>query len=208
MNFRTISIISILFVTTSLLSGCATVLSGTTQSVTFESDPSGAEVRIDDRLIGVTPTNVTLQKGKTRTVSFSKEGYKTVEREIAQSFNGLAIVSTIFWDLGTTDAISGAMWYYNPDSFYVQLVDQDESEASLDRRESEQRMISIVLNHYPEFSQDLVRGEGQYLSALMAEATRAPFDVEIDLDSLRDLHARSTDAGDFTDRFLESVRTE
>jgi|GEM_PF-1392805 len=190
-------------------SGCATVLSGTTQTVTFESQPKGAEVRVDDRLIGATPTSITLRKGQSKTVSFSKSGYQTIERELSRRFDGLAVISTIFWDLGTTDAATGAMWQYDPDSFYVQMVaeqkSEDSDEADAERRkeaEASHRLARLILNNYPELSGDLQRGEGEYLDAVLKELERSEEFSPVSVSTMQSLHEESTRPVDFMNRLL------
>ena len=45
-----------------LTSGCATLFTGTTQSVTIDSQPQGANIVIDGQLIGTTPARVRLDR--------------------------------------------------------------------------------------------------------------------------------------------------
>ena len=60
------------------ISGCATVISGTTQTLTFNSEPTGAEVYLDGARIGSTPVSLSVKKNEKDTVMIQKEGYKTV----------------------------------------------------------------------------------------------------------------------------------
>jgi hypothetical protein len=75
-HFLTIlTFILILLTTTS----CATIFSGSTQSVTFQSEPPQADVitvnkKGDEKTIGVTPCTVEISK-KTRDIKFVKENY-------------------------------------------------------------------------------------------------------------------------------------
>ena len=43
-----------------IFTGCATVISGTSQEITFESSPSGATVYLDGERYGVTPFTLSL----------------------------------------------------------------------------------------------------------------------------------------------------
>lgn len=107
-----------------ILSGCATVLNGTTQSVTFDSLPQGAEILIDGALVGVTPLTMTLEKNAKDTVMVKKDGFKTISRDLTKKFDGVAVIN-IFWDLSTTDAITGAIKQYEPNSYYFELQAKD-----------------------------------------------------------------------------------
>lgn len=103
-----------------LISGCATIISDSSENVTFDSSPSGADVFIDGVRMGKTPVTVTLRKSKKDTVMFKLDGHKTVTRDLTKSFDGVALIN-VFWDLSTTDAITGAIMEYDPKSYYVEL---------------------------------------------------------------------------------------
>lgn len=101
--------------------GCASVLKGTSQTLTFTSEPEGAQVFIDGKEFGETPLSVKLPKNKFSNVLFKKEGYQSRQAVIEKRFDGLMIMSIIFWDLGTTDLLTGAIFEYSPDSYFVEL---------------------------------------------------------------------------------------
>lgn len=103
-----------------LLASCATVFSGTTQLLTFDSSPQGADVYVDNMLLGTTPFEFEAKKNKYRSFRIEKDGYKTIQRVITKSFDPVTLLS-VFWDYSTTDAISGAMYEYDQGSFYVEL---------------------------------------------------------------------------------------
>jgi len=109
-----------------MASGCATVISGTTQTLTFNSEPSGAEVYLDGARVGTTPVSLSVKKNKKDSVMIQKEGYKAVSRDITKSYDPVTILS-IFWDYSTTDMISGAAFEYEPNSYFVELVKDEES---------------------------------------------------------------------------------
>ena len=114
------------------ISGCATVISGTTQTLTFNSEPSGAEVYLDGARIGSTPVSLSVKKNEKDTVMIQKEGYKTITRDITKSYDPVTILS-VFWDYSTTDMISGAAFEYEPNSYFVELdKDEESTEESTD----------------------------------------------------------------------------
>lgn len=102
------------------LSGCATIISGDTETVTFNSSPEGADVYIDGAIIGKTPVSIVLGKNKKDVVMFKKEGYQAVTRDLTKSYDPITMLS-IFWDLSTTDFLSGAAMEYAPKSYYIEL---------------------------------------------------------------------------------------
>jgi len=111
------------------LTGCATLISGTNQTLTFNSEPSGAEVYLDGALIGMTPVSLSVKKNKKDAFLIKKEGYKAISRDITKAYDPVTLLS-IFWDYSTTDMISGAAFEYEPNSYFIQL--QEVAEASGD----------------------------------------------------------------------------
>ena len=55
-----LSILSALIIFTS----CASIFKGTSQTINFDSSPSGATVFLDGERVGVTPLNLSLKKNK------------------------------------------------------------------------------------------------------------------------------------------------
>ncbi len=111
-----LSILSVLI----LLTGCATVISGTKQAITFESSPSGASVYLDGERVGVTPFTDKLKKNKYSSFRIELDGYETVSRSIGKDVDLIALLS-IFWDLGTTDLATGSAWKYDRNSYFIEL---------------------------------------------------------------------------------------
>lgn len=100
--------------------GCASIIKGTSQTVSFNSNPEGAEVIVDGNSLGVTPLSVSLAKNKYTNVTFKKDGYKSRSMVIEKRFDGIAVIN-VFWDLSTTDLITGAIYEYSPSQYYADL---------------------------------------------------------------------------------------
>ena len=111
-----LSILSMLLI----YSGCATVISGTSQNIRFESSPRGASIYLDGDRVGTTPFSLTLKKNKYKSFRVELEGYHTVNRQLDKEFDIVALLS-IFWDLGTTDLVTGAAFEYGQNSYFVEL---------------------------------------------------------------------------------------
>lgn len=110
----------------STLSGCATVIKGSDQALTFNSEPDGAQVIVDGRLIGVTPLTAKVKKNSADTVMIKKDGYKTQTMPLDKKYDGVALLS-VFWDLSTTDIATGAAFEYVPNSYHFQLKKEEAS---------------------------------------------------------------------------------
>lgn len=115
------SIITISFASTLLLlTGCATIFKGTDQVLTITSDPDGATVRIDGKPVGVTPLSTKVKKNSVDSIMIEKEGFRTETMPLDKKFDGITLLST-FWDLSTTDLVSGAAYEYQPSTYHFKM---------------------------------------------------------------------------------------
>ena len=74
----------ILLVTSTLLTSCVTIFRGKKphKSVSIESIPSTANVKINGEVIGQTPLNYELKNRKSKLVQISKEGFEEYNTKI------------------------------------------------------------------------------------------------------------------------------
>jgi hypothetical protein len=105
-----------------LTTGCASVTKGTTQSVTVNTDPSGATCTMarDGKPLAVvnpTPGSVTVGKSfGTISVNCKKAGYQDAAGVVASTFQAMTFGNILFGGLigVAVDAASGAMSEYPP----------------------------------------------------------------------------------------------
>lgn len=84
-------------ITLPLLVGCASIITGTSQQVSFSSDPSGAKVIIQPSgMQGTTPFTAKLKKGKSYIATAKKEGHEKAVQSIGTSFNGWVFGNLLF----------------------------------------------------------------------------------------------------------------
>lgn len=114
------------------LVGCATLIHGADQGIDIQSEPSGAQVEIDGRPVGKTPTTASLPRDRSHTVRVLQEGYEpyrtTLRKErslwlAVNIFNGLIPGLLI-------DASTGAFHSLDPDEINAEL--QKDSSAVQD----------------------------------------------------------------------------
>lgn len=122
MYFNLIFVTSLLSM--GMLSGCATIVKGTTQKVAISSDPEGADVTVDDKLYGQTPIDVSMKRKRDHLVTISKEGYKPKSIPEVKSVGGavwgnIIAGGLIGWGI---DATSGAQYNLSPESISVELT--------------------------------------------------------------------------------------
>lgn len=107
------------------LTGCATMFSGTTQSIHVQAVDSrttqvipGARCSISDDKghtynLDSNPDSVVVSKGKgALNVKCVKPGYYQKQIGVGQSFNAWTIVNVLFWPGIIVDALSGATQKY------------------------------------------------------------------------------------------------
>jgi PEGA domain len=107
------------------LTGCASIISGRHQAVTFTSNPDDAVVTIDGRQIGKTPITAQLErKGGAQVVTISKDGYKTATFQLHSTVNGWFFGNLIIGGLlgSSTDSSTGAINAYSQDMFNFSLT--------------------------------------------------------------------------------------
>lgn len=112
-------------------SGCATIVHGNRQTVTINSEPQGASVKLDG-LKGKTPFSASLARNNDYVVSIRKEGYKEEQVQITKSFSGLSIIGNILWLLVgvVVDFASGSAYNLNPTKIDVELEKADTGNTS------------------------------------------------------------------------------
>lgn len=111
------------------LNSCSTILSGTSDNIIIQSDPSAAKFVIRDVSRGVeiasgsTPATVKLSRKHEYTVTVTVSGYKEKIIPISQEFNSTALCNLAFGGiLGfAVDYVSGAIFELNPQQIQVSL---------------------------------------------------------------------------------------
>lgn len=115
----TLSLVALL--ASASLFASATILSGGSQNVTFDSVPAGATVMIDGVKTCVSPCTVSVAKGfSEKSITMSKAGFETVTAPMKSSYDGVALLN-VFWDFSTTDLATGAAWKYAPNTYFFEL---------------------------------------------------------------------------------------
>lgn len=112
------------------LTGCATIVGDSSQTVQVNSNPQGAKFEIkDDRgmviISGATPQNVVLDKsdgsyfgGKDYQITFTKDGFRPLTLPIKHSVNGWYIGGNLIFGglIGwlAVDPLNGGMYTLKP----------------------------------------------------------------------------------------------
>jgi PEGA domain-containing protein len=113
-------LIFLVFLTTS----CATIISGSTQEVSFNSEPQGVEVTVGGKVIGKTPVTLQMDKKSGQMVEFNLEGYRRQTRSLETRIDGWFWGNIVLGGLfgSTTDGIAGSVHEYSPGQYFVTMA--------------------------------------------------------------------------------------
>lgn len=110
------------------LSGCASILHGGKQGVTFDSKPPGATVKLDNALQFTTPHTIALTRSTNHQATFTKEGYEPQQILIKHDFLvGHSIVGNILplFPVGLAiDIMTGSAWGFEEDYIAIDMTKQ------------------------------------------------------------------------------------
>jgi hypothetical protein len=167
-------LIAILFI-----GSCATILKGTEQTITINSNIDDAEIFLDGVKIGETPFVGMVKKNK-NALRVEKEGYKDYSLSLSKT------LEPVFWaniisggTLGSiTDFATGAAYAYAPASYQVELYKEGETEAAFLQR-LELRKYAMI--NITDISVDLGNSGGNYLRTLieLAELDYSKSNIEL-----------------------------
>jgi hypothetical protein len=149
-------------------SGCATIIDGKNQSVSFDSEPKGATVIVNGRTLGVTPTTVQIEKVKGQSLKIEKEGFKVYETQLSTHLNSWFWGNIVIGGLlgSTTDGVTGAMYEYEPNQYYVTLVSA--SGGAVEKPITQKVKDYVVINYQSILSDLLKGGTGEYVKGLLS----------------------------------------
>lgn len=105
------------------LSGCATIMTGATQKVPVNSNPSGAIAKVDGGMAAVTPTIFNLERKTDHTIEISKDGYRTAQVTLRHTVSGATAGNLLVGGIIgiAVDSCSGAMFKLVPERVDVNL---------------------------------------------------------------------------------------
>lgn len=102
---------------TLLLTNCATMFRGTTQQVSINTTPTGADVNISNGSSCVTPCTIEAERKNTLQVTIAKNGYHTHTTSLVPSLAGAGAMLGGIIDYGT-----GAVYDLQPNPLHVVLI--------------------------------------------------------------------------------------
>jgi hypothetical protein len=153
-----------------LLAGCATIFTGTTDTLTFDANVPGVRLSVDGEYKGELPLTVPMSRnfvgGRRFVARFEKEGWATQEFELHREFNMVAILDvTSIPTSGGVDVLTGSLMKFSPTGYHVQMLKQGQHAGSAEFRR-EVAVYGYALASHLALQKDAARGGGAHLSAL------------------------------------------
>ena len=111
------------FLTSIIIGGCATIFTGTVQTIRFESTPKGAMVEMDGIDMGTTPITLPINQTtfNSRIMTMRKKGYENRVFELKRKFNVITLFNLFFPPAFIVDMVTGSMMEYEQKVNRVEL---------------------------------------------------------------------------------------
>ena len=199
-------------------SGCATVIDGSNQLVTFNSSPNGARIYANGMEVGTTPLIASLKRSKTTMILAKKNGYEDQQLSLQTKVNTYFWGNIIFYGglfSSTTDYASDAMIEYSPNMYYITLnpiplLQSNDGGLGAERGVrtrieqegigTDRRVRTYIVRNHRYLTSDISNGRGEYLSSLCS-LLRLPESGET-VKKLRFISSRNPEAPSFADALL------
>jgi hypothetical protein len=127
-----------------LLTSCASILTGSSRAVLFESNPSGATVMVNGMEQGTTPTTIKVEAEDR--VDFRLDNYRERVVVMDSDFNLVAIIngfSIIGWGI---DALTGSLKRVNTKYVKVDLEESSDGNAFIDHAINNGTITKVKVN--------------------------------------------------------------
>ena len=99
------------------LSGCATAIRGTTQQISINSQPVGANVTLSSGQTCVTPCALEVKRKDSLQITLEKDGCQPQTTTLVPSLAGAGVIMGGLVDYGT-----GAVYDLQPNPLHVRLI--------------------------------------------------------------------------------------
>lgn len=198
-------------------SGCATILDGSSQAVTFDSSPNGARIFVNGVEVGTTPLSMQMRRSKNTMILAKKDGYEDQQLALQTTTNGNFWRNIMTGGIvgSTVDYFSDAMIEYSPNRYYISLnripiLQSREGGFAVERGartrieqggiRTERQVKNFILRYHAYLTADISRGQGEYISSLYAMLQLS--ESSETLKKLRSIAARNQEPLSFAEALL------
>ncbi|VFQ44596.1 PEGA domain-containing protein [Desulfoluna butyratoxydans] len=183
-----------------LLTGCATIVKGPTQEVSFTSVPAGASVILDGRVLGQTPFTMLLKKKPGQAIVFEKQGYSPQHMTLTTRLDSWFWGNIVFGGVlgSVTDGFSGSVTEYSPSQYFITLspVASGKTQPISKKAEAEKYIVTAYQNIVTELNSDT----GEYVASLFTLLDIPTKDQPQAVAQIRDLSNQHASIPEFADQ--------
>lgn len=136
-------------ITMFLMTSCATIFTGTKDTIRFDSKPQGAKVYIDGIEICKTPCTSEVKRSLSDKLAEVKlDGYQTRVIKLDREFNVISVINLtnlVGWGV---DALTGSLMKYDKKSYDVKLERQKNVSLNNPRKiniDTEQEVVKVYV---------------------------------------------------------------
>ena len=131
-----------------VFNGCATILTGTSDEITFNSNPGGATIMIDGLDVGKTPSIQTVKRPgfSDRQVTLRLKGHDDRTFKLQKTFNMLSIcngTNVLGWLI---DVTTGTVYKYDKTNYSMDLEPKAFNLEDLDKDQFGHYIVPDILN--------------------------------------------------------------
>ena len=131
-----------------VFTSCATILSGTSDEIRFDSDPEGASIMLDGLKLGKTPATVTIKRPGfgNKEITLKLDGYEDRTFMLQKGFNTMAICNLASWPGWVIDIVTGTIMKYSKTNYSVDLDPKAFNLNELEKDQLGRYIVPDVLN--------------------------------------------------------------
>ena len=189
------------------VAGCATIISGKTQTISVNSNVEGAEVMFNKQVLGKTPLVVKLKRGQEGMLSVKKEGYQPYQIAVNKKINTIFWVNILSGGLlgSSTDYSTGAMYEYEPSTYFASL--KQLGAKTDDTWKAREMLRAYLLLNNEAIVRDLAEGSGENLQALLTHLSVSSEQRAETIARWQQNYRQSAEALEFAESILREIPT-
>ena len=131
-----------------VFTSCATILTGTSDDITFNSDPAGAAIMLDGLKVGKTPATVSIKRPGfgNKEITLKLDGYEDRTFMLQKGFNTMAICNLASWPGWVIDIVTGTIMKYSKTNYSIDLDPKAFNLNELEKDQLGRYIVPDVLN--------------------------------------------------------------
>jgi uncharacterized protein YceK len=193
-----------LLVLMGMLSGCATIVSGPSQKMSFSSTPDNVIISVDNVNVGNTPITVDVRRGTGKLLILEKEGYYPKKMLLTTKFNNWFWGNIVCGGLcSATDALTKSILEYAPNNYHATLDPMNAKSIIMNIYELRQEVKLFIMSNYSDIIKELAAGQGEYLNALLQVLNIENNNAEGAIKKIKGLSDAYLDIPEFSEKVVE-----